>query len=658
MYVTDENMQTLTDLLGNIYLNWLDTFDSDSTKRDSYAFLRKRLADYVDNKTLHYSVYTGTNLLPSEKVGVTDMITIADGYAVDSDNANVFVTEHDVTVTKAFGYNYPSSGYYGVLIGMYHDDIDNAANTKLVELDEDISAVQPDNEILLRDASSLSDLTAPLILHVGGEDILISSFSVVNKKLYINSDYNGGRPVSSHSDGDKGFVYKALFAKAICGAPVAAEYVPVVSAASFAYYPTVPDDFMLLSRVLVSSPITPATPAATPTIESYTDERFIGDVSQDLPFTSDESRLLNEHFEVLNILEDSLSYRTILDAFIQELSITNFRTSSDSSLTEVDFETYWNARPLQRDSTFKHGVQWEGFERFEFNNGFKKLWYENSGNQLLTTLALFSGDLLDNSNTSGVDIPEISSGEAVEVVSADLGAITPGIVSYAVTAVTSSGESPLSDFETITVPVLQPYNKIRLTWPHIAGVDYYHVYKKSSNFSTINDLRLTDDDEVTYALNGSGANIVYDDLGTIAGKTTRRGVVITDNTIFSSDGLALYAYVPIISDVGALWPISRLEDSLITDDALTTADPLERTTANEFMVALTLELPDGTSEQQTVVIPQGTLAGTSFEIGEGKLYTAVLDMSIRISEDSSKITKVGNRIDWSIQDVVFIQNVS
>lgn len=655
MYVTDENMQTLTDLLGNIYLNWSDTFGSDSTKRDSFAFLKKRLQDYINNKSLHYSVYTGNNLLPSVS---GDFITIAEGYAVDSDNSTIYVSEHDVTVTKAFGYDYPSDGYYGVLIGMYHEDIDSAANAKLVELDSDIGPSQSNNEILLRDASTLSDLIAPIMFHVGGEDILISSFSVPNKKLYISSDYNGGRPISSHSDGDKGFVYKALFAKAICGAPVAPEYVPIVTASSFGYYPTQPDNFMLISKALVSNPITPSSPSASPTIVSYTDERFIGAPSQDQPFTSTESDLLQGYFDTLNILEDSLSYRTILNAFIQQLSITTFRTSNNVSLTEIDFETYWNSRPLQRNSTFKHGVQWEGFERFEFNEGFKTLWYENSSNQLLTTLAFFSGDLLDNTNTSGVDIPEITSVEAIQVASADLGAITPGLVSYAVTAVTSSGESPLSDFVTITVPVLQPYNKIRITWPNISGVDYYHVYRKSSNFSTINDIRLTDDNEVTFAIYGSGSDVVFDDLGTISGKTTRRGVVITDKTIFSSDGSALYAYVPIISDIGALWPISRLEDSMVTNDSISSVDPLDRTTMNEFTIALTLELPDGTSEQQTVVIPQGTLAGTSFEIGEGKFYTAVLDMSIRISEDSSKITKVGNRIDWSIQDVVFIQNVS
>jgi hypothetical protein len=415
---------------------------------------------------------------------------------------------------------------------------------------------------------------------------------------------------------------------------------------------------MLISKVLVKNPITPATPSASPEIVSYTDERFIGDISQDQPFTSQEATLLQGYMDTLGILQDSLSYKSALDAFVQELSITTFRTSNNNTSSEVDFSTYWNDRPLQRNSTFKHGIQWESFERFEFNEGFKKLWYNNLSSQLLTTLAIFSGDLLDSSNTSGVEIPVISDVEAIEVVSANLGAITPGLASYAVTAVTASGESPLSDFFTITVPINQPYNKVRITWPNIVGATYYNVYKKSSNFSTINDIRLTDDNQVTFAVYGSGSDIIFDDLGTISGKTTRRGVVLTDKTIYSDSGSPLYAYVPVISDIGALWPISRLEDSLITSDSISGVDPLTRTTANEFTIALTLELPDGTSEQQNVVIPKGTLAGTSFSIGEGKSYKSVIDMSIRISEDSSKVTRVGNRIDWSIQDVVFIQNVS
>jgi len=658
MFVTDENMQTFTDLIGNIYSNWSNTFDSDSLKRDSYAFLRKRLQDYVDNKALHYSVYSSTNLVPSEKVGGTDTMTISAGYVVDANNAIAFVSEHDVTVIKSFGYNYPANGYYGVLIGFYHENIDAATQSKLVELDDDISSGQSNSEILLRDASLLSDMTAPLTFHIGSEDILISSFSIINKKLYISSDYNGGRPISSHNTGDKGFIFKTLLAEIICGAPIDPSFVPIESASSFSYYPILPDNFMLISKVLVRYPITPATPSAAVEIISYTDERFIGGVSQDQPFTSEEANLLQGYFDILNLLEDSLSYKSVLDSFIQELSITTFRTSNDTSSTEVNFKTYWNNRPLQRNSTFKHGVQWSNFERFEFNEGFKRLWFNNSSDQLLTTLAIFSGDLLDNSNTSGVDIPIISSIDAIEVASPDLGAITPGLVSYAVTAVTASGESPLSDFFTITVPILQPYNKIRITWPNIAGVDYYNVYKKSSNFSTINDIRLTTDNEVTFISNGSGSNIIFDDLGIIAGKTTRRGVILTDKTIFLDSGSPLYAYVPIISDIGALWPISSLENSIISDNSILDIDPLERTTMNEFSIVLTLELPSGGNEQQIIVIPKGTLAGTSFSIGEGRDYKSITDMSIRISEDSSKVTRVGNRIDWSIQDVVFIQNVS
>lgn len=656
MYVTDENMQTFTDLIGTIYTNWLDTFDPNSLKRDSYAFLVKRLQDYIQNKALHYSVYKSTDLLPSIKDGTLDVMTIGAGYAVNSNNITALVSEHDVAVSKSFDYNYPSDGFYGALVGLYYENIDAATDSRIIELGATISPSQVNNEILVRDISLMSNMVAPLILSIGGEDILISSFNVISKKLYIDSDYNGGRPVNSHNIGDKGFVFKNLTVDVIYGAPVASEFVPEQIASSFVYYPTLPDNFMLISKVLITAPITPATPSASPMIVSYTDERFIGDMSQDQPFTSDEMSLLQSHINTLTMLQDNLSYKNIIDSFVKELFITNFR-SSNNAANETSFSTYWNTRPLQRESTFKHGIQWEGFERFEFSEGFKKLWYDNFSDQLLTTLAVFSGDLLDSANTSGVEIPVISSVEAIEVISPSLGAITPGLVSYAVTAVTSSGESSLSDFTTITVPVTQPYNKIRITWPNIPGVDYYNIYKKSSNFSTINDIRLTIDNQVTFANNGSGSDIIFDDLGTIAGKTTRRGVILTNKSIYSSDGSPLFAYVPIISDVGALWPISRLEDSLINNSSISSTDPLERITANEFTIALTLELPDGTSEQQNIVIPKGTLAGTSFPIGESRSYKSVLDMSIRISEDSSKVTRVGNRIDWSIQDVVFIQNI-
>lgn len=643
MYVSDENIQFIIDMIGSAYGLWKETFDSSVSKNNSYGFLKRRISDFLDNKYAIYSVSSSTGCVVTKKDNVT--VTIADGYVIDSDNIMVQVDEQDLSITHYYDYPYDANSHYGVLIGLYYEDIDSVSNIKSSELTTSVTA-NVSTSIVIRSANAFDGITFPAIVSIDGENILVSSFNSSTKTATIDSSYNSGTGTvgNSHSSGATVYVRKKLSAECIFGVPVPTEYQSGDTSANFQYYPPCPENFLLLAKVLVDKPLIRGN-LTNPTaiLGSIYDCREIGDQSIDQPFTTEENIIFTDINNTLDTLQGSLSFN---DSFIKicntlkDITIINEDGSRNGSIQD-----YYNSAPVKRASYFRYGVQWDSLERFEFPLGFRQLWYDVFGEDLLVTFAIFSGDMMDETNTSGVQAPSNLSGTVSEELGPSTGAITPGTWTYYVTAVTASGESPLSSPVVITVPSYQAYNSIDLTWTSVTGATYYHVYRQSSDSSLANDRRITSTSEVV--------TNSYTDTGAIGVETTGRGCIVTGKQSLSSTGTAVYAKVPEIDDTGSSFTFMRLDGSVTGIDP--SSSTYSRVTSNGIRLTINLLKVDGSTTIETIDISSGTQAGYSVQITSDVDYVGVNSIYVSLIDGDSSI--IGSRVDWSLQDMVIIQNL-
>jgi hypothetical protein len=653
MYISDENMQLLTDIIGNTYMKWVDLFETDKKYSNSYNQHYTRLEDFLNNRRLIYSVVGDMDCAVSEKDDRT--VTVASGYVVNGSNEIVRVTEHDVTIDYSFNYDYPATGHYGIYIGFYNDDIDAVSSIQTSEL---LTSLTTESTLIeVRDSTIVSASILPAIVNIDGEEILVDDISA--GKFVISDAYNGGHPVSAHTAGARLFLHKTLRASLKIGVPVDTEYQSGPDVNNFKYMPLAPINMTILAKILVENPLTPYKIEHSindANILSISDQRYIGDSSGEDPFTSEEQITLAELLTRLDDSKNVISYNDTFTDIVDSLSKTNFYEYGETEDEAISFEDYWNNRPVQRANSFKYGSEWGDLEIFEFCEGFKRLYYNSQDTELLTVYGLFAGELTDSVYFSASSVPEINTD--LSDYETGTGGISPGTWTYGVSAITSDGESPVSTYYSINIPITSLDNKIILYWELVDGADYYHVYRKNSNNIIKNDLRLTDDNEVNEENNKVTIDdvdyIMFEDDGSYVGETTRRGFILTNNETLIENGINFYAYVPLISDTGSLFPITYLEDS-IENAVFADEEPSSRTTQNEIIIDLTFKKSDGNYAEETVTIAKGTLAGTKILISD-ELYVSLYDASFRLPADPTKYSLIGSRVDWSLQDIVLITN--
>jgi hypothetical protein len=129
--------------------------------------------------------------------------------------------------------------------------------------------------------------------------------------------------------------------------------------------------------------------------------------------------------------------------------------------------------------------------------------------------------------------------------------------------------------------------------------------------------------------------------------------MVTGKSAVSSAGTALYAKVPTIEDTGSIFPFLRLDQSVTGVDPNFTGTGQ---TNNGIQLSIQLLKSDDSIVTETVSIPSGTNAGSSIQVGTSTNYTEILDMNVSLIEGDAVV--VGSRVDWSIQDIVLIQNIS
>lgn len=510
IYVSDENMQFLVDAIGNIYEEWLSIFDKDIHSHNSYAFFLRRITDYLENRNIIYSINGENSLLTSIKEGTTNILSISSGEIIDANNNNIEVKEHSISLSRNFAYNYPTNGHYGAIIGFYHNDINSIGDIRQTKLQQAIVA-NSSEYIYVEDPTVFENIIFPIIMNIDSEDIVVSGFEIIENQCRgkISNDYNEGKALNSHDILAKTFIYKKLEASIIFGPPVDENH-QSGDAANFKYFPNKPDNFLEICRAVMANPIIAPSTEDNTEIIGIVDTRDTGESSATAPFTNEEKQFAQSVINNLSKVENIVNFDNALSSVV--LSLNNIIFSDATGETTGTFIEYWNNRPLNRSNFYIYGVQWDSIERFEAPDAFRKLWYKYLSNELLTTFAIFNGELMDNITSSGITPPTIS-GITYTNVANNIGTITPGDWTYAVTTITESGESALSEYKTIRIPTSSLYNTITIEWEPVPGAIGYNVYKKDSRFNLLHDIRLTEYGELT--------NATFTDTGNFIGTTTK-----------------------------------------------------------------------------------------------------------------------------------------
>ena len=95
------------------------------------------------------------------------------------------------------------------------------------------------------------------------------------------------------------------------------------------------------------------------------------------------------------------------------------------------------------------------------------------------------------------------------------------------------------------------------------------------------------------------------------------------------------------------------------DGSVTGIDPssstYSRVTSNGIRLTINLLKVDGSTSTETIDISSGTQAGYSVQITNDTDYIGVNSMYVSLIDGDSSI--IGSRVDWSLQDMIIIQNL-
>lgn len=624
--LTDERMKEFSDILGEAYTQEQDAI-GDTDTPGTMAFEIDKLNKYVDGNIPNLGILSGfdATLYSINQLDISSGVVVYDGTQYNIDSVIV-------SIAKTFKYDYGNLYQYGFIIAFDKNDLNSNSISFKSKLKTSLSA-NVSTYIEIDDVDLLS-YTPPFILTIGGEEIEIWSINDSDQCL-VAPHYNNGTVINNHTAGVSVFINKPLIPQVFFGLPVDIAYQSGGNPSTFSYYPPVSsDDYLLLYRGIATHPNT-ITTARTPMIvgglSGVEDLREFIDVPTSNLFTSLEQSNIkaaaSAAYYAASALSNGQSSITILNA-LKEFTTTE---------TGYSFTNYWNDRPFVKRSNFIRGESFYGVTRFEFSDNFKNMYYDIYGSDVLSTFAIFRGDMYDDSQTYGSP-PTNVTGTYEPVLSALNGNLSYGTWVYRVSAVTTSGESSVSQ----AIPVIIPssagvLNKVILSWDSVSGALYYNVYRMG--MSGVNYV------EYLITTPGSVITNTYDDIGDTSGTAVNRGILFTGKKI--NIPVRLQLYVPPIDgnfnifESGADLNNAYTEDTTIQNDLIFTVYGIKSD--------LTIGGP------HTVTVPKGTERSTKYDIGSiNNLYIGVYDVTFATG---TNLNIQSGKVMWSPYDLITIQNI-
>lgn len=628
--ITDEQMFEVSSIIGQAYVRDLDAVGDDSTP-GSTTYELSVLESYVDNLLPDAGIVSGCLASSVD----ASSVTVAAGVVV-SDGVSYTTEESSVSAGRTFQYDFAATCQYGFVVAFSRMDMaalgTAARTTTSAALTAGVST-----QIALTDATLLTTFDVPFRITVGTEDVDI--WAVSGGAALISPDYNGGTGtiVGNHGSGILAFVSKPLRPKIVFGLPVDATHQTGGDPRTFAYYPPVSDrDYVIIARGLVSNPRTVDHPSRIHVIDAIEDRRDLVDVAGSDPFTTTEASAISSMIEVVR---SGLAATAGGGAVRRSIyTLVQWSTSENG----MGFATYWDDRPFVARSNFLRGESFGGLTRFEFSDDFKRAYLSAYGTDLLTTFAIFRGDIFGGQATYGSPPAGLTTAVTPQATPA-AGNISQGTWVYRVSAVTASGETSPGPATPVYIDpgLFGPYNSVTLSWTAVAGAIRYHVYRLGSSGVIPAEYRLTEDTGAREVTSNS-----FTDIGDYSGTLVRRGVSLTGKTV--SVPTQLMVYVPQVGDGFNIFYAGATLDPAYTE--------VSTATQNEVVLTIYGLKSDGTiGGPHTVTVPKGTVRGTAFPVGTSSdLYVGVYDVVVT---PGTSLNTVGGKVSYSPYDLITVQNV-
>lgn len=516
---TEEIIKNITKSLAEVYKSYSESIGDENTVNTS-IFELNNLRSVAEDGIPYFGVIETNPLGFQFSYSTLDpqYVSLTSGQ-IGYKGQILTINAQKIGLKKSFSTSFSSTHVYGIVLGISQSELDKT-NQQLFSSVTELANIGS-TQIKVKDISVASNLGFPLQAYLGSAFV---EFTGVNGEyLTISSALSQtvqlGTPVS--------FLYQTKIT-AISGPAVTTVS---LNPADFTYFPIIPKTYIEIGRILVQNPQSPYITNVSQCLRTAVDYPQLSSANPLLGNDTDRGKILAACTNAIQEL-DSVSPSSVINSVIQSLiSYTNKKITS-SAITST-FKKFWSEQPFRATNLYGIGSNFSGIERFEFDDNFKKAYYEITNNDLIHTFAIFRGDLFDstrsiitNSNVTGLT----SSVNNSNIYDSSLGT---GSYVYGVSAVTNAGETNTTSTSIICKSNAVNYFINELTWNSATNAVFYHVYKRSSSNSVNIDSRLSNP---------------YEIVGTP--QFTNTQIVPTTNYLLSTQYIAL-KFIPVNSNAGS-----------------------------------------------------------------------------------------------------------
>lgn len=516
---TEEIIKNITKSLAEVYKSYSESIGDENTVNTS-IFELNNLRSVAEDGIPYFGVIETNPLGFQFSYSTLDpqYVSLTSGQ-IGYKGQILTINAQKIGLKKSFSTSFSSTHVYGIVLGISQAELDKT-NQQLYSSVTELANIGA-TQIKVKDITVASNLGFPLQAYLGS--VFVEFTGINGEYLTISSALSQavqlGTPVS--------FLYQTKIT-AISGPAVTTVS---LNPADFTYFPIIPKTYIEIGRILVQNPQSPYITNVSQCLRTAVDYPQLTSANPLLGNDTDRGKILAACTNAIQEL-DNINPSSVINSVIQSLiSYTNKKITS-SAVTST-FKKFWSEQPFRATNLYGIGSNFSGVERFEFDDNFKKAYYEITNNDLTHTFAIFRGDLFDstrsiitNSNITGLT----SSTNNSHAYDSSLGT---GSYVYGVSAVTNAGETNTTSTSIICKSNTVNYFINELTWNSAANSVFYHVYKRSSSNSVNIDSRLSNP---------------YEIVGTP--QFTNTQITPTTNYLLSSQYIAL-KFIPVNSNAGS-----------------------------------------------------------------------------------------------------------
>lgn len=549
--MTEDYISELTRALGDIYAAVSDGVGSE-TRPGTSLFEVAQLESLAKNSLPTFGILDTTPASFEVTYDPSDpaFVLVSRG-EVGFGTQRIAVPPQNIAIRRSFAAEYASDCVYGIRLGFPYREASRATQSYSTVTSSSTSAFA--TELPVENTSIPADLGFPVSAHVNNLFVRFSSVSEDGTKLVVDPAYDNG----SSSDPSDPSRYGSIAVAIQAGTAVYFIYEPRVQAvyglpvphegtnpSEFTYYPPLPQSWLPVANILVGPPSSPVVLTQSPgvyAIEQVAETFPIPGTGNTVFPAGDAEIIARASQSARAALRQARAYASVSEVIAGLEDYTSRKTTD----AQVTFNAYWAAQPFRPMSFFARGVSFAGLERMEFSKDFVRAYYDMRGVDLQHTFAVFRGDLYDSPNTIYGSPPSevsatshLASGFTGDGADSTLGR---GTYIYGVSAVTNSGETPVSYASAVASYSAKTYFVNHVEFSAVDDALFYHVYRRGNLTGDQTEYRLTEAEELTGYGSYDLPSVTFDSNRQIY-RDYEAVQFVSSGTLMAAVQLRLYSY--------------------------------------------------------------------------------------------------------------------